>query len=61
MTIFDLKTKLDKSCFVASVIFRKSVTINNWKVKELLEKKSEELDNLVLKAEKAYNKLGLNF
>lgn len=53
--VFILKTKLDKACFIASVYFRKRVTINNWKVQQLQKKKVIELDDLVKLAEKAYN------
>jgi len=45
-----LKTKIDKACFIASVLFMKSVTINNWKVKELQKKRTDEIDELVEKS-----------
>lgn len=54
MTEFNLKTKADKAMFIASVLFMKPVTLNNWKVKELRKKKVPELDDLVRMAEKAY-------
>jgi hypothetical protein len=54
MTEFNLRTKLDKAMFIASVLFQKSVTITNWKVKELVKKRVSELDDLVCMAEKAY-------
>ena len=49
-----LKTKTDKAVFIASVLFQKRVTILNWKVKQLVRKKVDELDDLVRMAEKAY-------
>jgi len=61
MTKFNLKTKIDKACFIASVLFKQPVTINHWKVQDLMSWEQSKLDNLVVKAEEKYNKLGLNF
>jgi hypothetical protein len=48
-----LKTKTDKAVFIASVLFQKRVTILNWKVRELVKKKVDELNELVIMAERA--------
>lgn len=53
MTEYVLKTKADKAMFIASVLFQKQVTLNNWKVKQLVKKKVADLDDLVVMAKKA--------
>ena len=57
MTEFNLKTKADKAMYIASVYFQKQVTLNNWKVQQLIKKKVAELDDLVRMAEKALNSI----